>query len=87
MHEEYDEYNPKMGIWWFIGLMFIAYGVIIFATGIYYWFNPASAHALNHYHPAIWWGALLFIVGIIFYKIDRYLMRQAKQEHRQHESG
>ncbi len=52
-------------VWFFVGLILLIYGVIILGTGIYEFSHPPST-VLSHLHPAIWWGALLTIVGGIY---------------------
>jgi len=57
----------KYSIWYFIGILLLVYGVLIFATGIYEVFRPpARAVVLAHLRPAIWWGALLIVVGAFY---------------------
>jgi hypothetical protein len=57
-------------IWYFVGLILIVIGCIIFLTGIYQVFNPpASKTVLNEIHPNIWWGLLMIIFGgVMFFK-------------------
>jgi len=52
-------------VWFFVGVILLIYGVIILATGIYEFSHP-PATVLAHLHPAIWWGALLTIVGGVY---------------------
>jgi hypothetical protein len=59
----------KYSIWYFIGILLLVYGVLIFATGIYEVFRPPAREVvLASLRPAIWWGALLIVVGA-FYSI------------------
>jgi hypothetical protein len=52
-------------VWFFVGVILLIYGVIILATGIYEFSHP-PATVLAYLHPAIWWGALLTIVGGVY---------------------
>ena len=54
----------KLDIWTIIGVLFIVYGLIILASGIYYIYVPPANLALAHLHPSIWWGSLMIVIGI-----------------------
>ncbi len=57
----------EIPIWFFIGILLTAYGVLIFGTGIYFLiFPPAKPLALAYLHADIWWGLLLLTVGLIY---------------------
>jgi putative copper export protein len=50
-----------------IGLQLDIYGLIIFAAGIYnYFIPPAQTVVMSHLHAAIWWGALLVLLGVFY---------------------
>ena len=49
-------------VWFFIGILLLTYGVLILATGIYEFSNPPPT-VLATLHPAVWWGALLIVIG------------------------
>jgi FtsH-binding integral membrane protein len=56
-----------ISIWFFIGTLLLIYGVLIFGAGIYEWVAnkpPNVVHA--ELHAAVWWGALLLILGGIY---------------------
>lgn len=54
-------------LWFLIGLQLLIYGVIIEATGLWEFAHPpAQKLALAYTHPAIWWGALLLVLGIFY---------------------
>ena len=61
-------------VWFFVGLILLIYGVIILATGLYEFSHP-PATVLSHLHPAVWWGALLSIVGGVY--VYLYLPRKS----------
>lgn len=55
-------------IWFFVGLILLAMGGIIILSGIYQLINPPEVKTvLAETHPAIWWGAVMFIFGGIMY--------------------
>ena len=61
-------HRPGMlSIWFFIGLLLLAYGVLIFGAGIYELSNPPEhLVVLGNLHAGIWWGALLTVLGLIY---------------------
>ncbi len=56
----------SLSIWSFVGFIFIIYGLILTATGLYYIAKPPTGIALAHLNPSLWWGILLLIVGLLF---------------------
>jgi hypothetical protein len=55
-------------IWFFIGLLLAFYGVLIFAVGLFEWSSgryPLGVQ-LNQLHAPVWWGALLFLLGLFY---------------------
>jgi hypothetical protein len=57
-----SEGRHMVPVWFFVGVILLIYGVIILATGIYEFSHPPST-VLASLHPALWWGALLTVVG------------------------
>jgi len=56
-----------LSIWYCIGLLLLVYGVLIFAAGIYELIvPPGRVVVLAELHAAIWWGALLAVMGGIY---------------------
>ena len=57
-------------IWYFVGLILLSMGVIIFLTGIYLLISPSQHETvLSNIHPNIWWGAIMMVFGgILFLK-------------------
>ena len=54
-------------IWYFVGLILLAMGLVLFINGIYYLFTPVDKQTvLQHLHPDVWWGGLMMIVGLIY---------------------
>jgi len=60
-----SEGQGMIPVWFFVGVILLIYGVIILATGIYEISHPPGTKLAN-LHPAIWWGALLTIVGAVY---------------------
>jgi FtsH-binding integral membrane protein len=52
-------------VWFFVGVILLVYGVIILGTGIYEFSSPPPT-VLASTHPAVWWGALLTVIGGIY---------------------
>ena len=53
-----------ISIWYFIGLLLLAYGLLICSAGVYELFVPAErAVVMQSLHAGVWWGALLLILG------------------------
>lgn len=56
-----------ISIWFFIGLLLLAYGVVILSASVYEVANPpAHEVVLANLHPGIYWGAMLLILGLIY---------------------
>lgn len=59
-------------IWFFVSLILIVMGGIIFLSGIYNLINPpAEKTVLANTHPDIWWGSVMIIFGGLMYFITR----------------
>jgi hypothetical protein len=52
-------------VWFFVGVIFVVYGVIILVTGLFEFPRPPHTE-LSQLHPAIWWGAVILVVGVYF---------------------
>lgn len=72
--------KPLIPVWFFIGLLLLIDGVIIFFTGV---FGGASATVLGGYHEAVWWGLLLILIGCFY----AYKFRPRKSQRKDDESG
>jgi cytochrome c biogenesis protein CcdA len=51
-------------IWFFVGGLFVVYGILILAAGIFVASPPDVK--MQHLHIRIWWGALLLVMGLLF---------------------
>lgn len=56
------ERQHMLPVWFFIGLLLTMYGVIILITSINDWSQPSAA-ILSQYHPGVWGGIVLLVVG------------------------
>ena len=55
-------------IWFFIGVLLLVYGLLIFGYGIFELVTgcyPAGVQ-LTNLHTPIWWGGLLALLGIFY---------------------
>ena len=56
-----------LSIWFFVGVLLLAYGVLILGAGLYELVTPpARPVVLDKLHAGVWWGALLLVVGSIY---------------------
>ncbi len=62
--------DKMLDIWFFVGIMLIAYGVILSLIGIYYIFNPYTDVILGNLNPNLWWGGIMIVSGIILQLIS-----------------
>lgn len=57
-----------ISIWFFIGVALLVNGGLILAAGIYQLVNPPlnPEIVLFNLHANVWWGAVLFLLGIFY---------------------
>jgi hypothetical protein len=64
------EDNPAGGkmlpVWFFVGFIFLVYGILILITGLTELHHPPHTVLARELHPTVWWGALLTAVGGFF---------------------
>jgi FtsH-binding integral membrane protein len=60
-----SEKHHIIPVWFFVGVMFVVYGVMIFVTGLVEWSNPPETVMAN-LHPPVWWGGLLVVLGGVY---------------------
>ena len=59
--------GEALSIWFFVGIMTLAYGLVLVPVGAWEWFgNHESQTVLNNLHPTFWWGVLLLIFGSFY---------------------
>lgn len=54
-----------LSVWFFIGVLLTIYGAIILVTSISEWSMPPAV-VLARYHPGIWGGILLLLIGAFY---------------------
>jgi hypothetical protein len=52
-------------VWFFVGVMLLAYGVLILGSGLSEWSNPPHT-VLAELHAPVWWGGLLTVIGAAY---------------------
>jgi hypothetical protein len=60
-----SEKHHIIPVWFFVGVLLLVYGVLIFASGLAEWSHPPDT-VLAELHAPVWWGALLFVLGLIY---------------------
>jgi FtsH-binding integral membrane protein len=63
--EDSKPQHHMIPVWFFVGVILLIYGLIILGTGIYEFSSPPPT-VLASTHPAVWWGALLTVIGSIY---------------------
>jgi hypothetical protein len=59
--------RETLSIWFFAGVLFLIYGIIITAEGIWELSHPpAHPPVLYSLHAPIWWGGLMLICGLAY---------------------
>ena len=60
-------HGSKIPIWFFIGVLLLAYGLLITGYGVYEVATGNLANvALNQLHAPLWWGATLLMLGVFY---------------------
>ncbi len=57
-----------VSIWFFIGISLAVNGALILAAGSSQLMNPSenTGIVLYHLHANVWWGAILFAIGLFY---------------------
>jgi hypothetical protein len=69
--------DSMLPVWFFIGLLLLAYGVIILFTAAREWSHPPAV-VLSRLHPGVWGGIILILIGG-FYAL-RFRPRNRRRE-------
>jgi hypothetical protein len=60
-------HGSKIPIWFFIGVLLVAYGILITGYGL---FEVATGQladvALKELHAPLWWGGTLLLLGLFY---------------------
>lgn len=65
MTEKRDVETAELSIWFFCGILMLAYGLVLIVTGIMEFYHPPPT-VLATLHPTLWWGLLMAIFGGIY---------------------
>ena len=57
--------DQMLSIWFFVGVLMLSCGLIIFCQGIYEFSLPGTT-VLAELHPAFWWGMLMTLFGAFY---------------------
>jgi hypothetical protein len=58
--------GESLSIWFFVGILTLAYGVVLIATGIYEHFGHQPNTILANLEPTFWWGVLMTVFGTFY---------------------
>ncbi len=69
MEQETKQMKP---IWYFVGLMLTAMGAVILVSGLIDYSGGKTANTvLSELHPALWWGAVMIVAGLVLFLANR----------------
>ena len=57
-----SENRPIIPVWFFVGLLLLIYGALIFFSGLAEWHNPPPT-VLADLRAPVWWGGLMVVLG------------------------
>jgi len=60
-----SEKHHIIPVWFFVGVLLLVYGVLIFISGLAEWSHPPST-VLAELHAPVWWGGLLIVLGGVY---------------------
>lgn len=56
-----------ISIWFFVGVSLLVNGALILGAGLWELVQPPpNPVVLFHLHANVWWGAALFLLGIVY---------------------
>ncbi len=60
-------HSGRISIWFFIGVLLLIYGLMIFGYGISTLVTGELPHVtLARLHAPVWWGALMALLGLFY---------------------
>jgi hypothetical protein len=66
-HHEHQAASNELSIWFFCGILMLAYGLVLVVTGILEFHDPPPNEVLLPWlqplHSTLWWGVLLTVLG------------------------
>jgi hypothetical protein len=60
-----SEKHHIIPVWFFVGVLLLIYGILIFASGLAELSHPPDT-VLAELHAPVWWGGLLIVLGGIY---------------------
>jgi hypothetical protein len=60
-----SEKHHIIPVWFFVGVLFVVYGFLIFVSGLTEWSHPPRTVEAE-LHAPVWWGALLLVLGTVY---------------------
>jgi hypothetical protein len=60
--------GEPLSIWFFVGLILTAYGVLVVGAGLVYGQGDTVLAATR---PGLWWGAIMTLAGAVFVALGR----------------
>jgi hypothetical protein len=63
-----DMHGSGIPIWFFIGVLLLLYGAMIFGYGIFEWISGSYPPLvqLTSLHTPVWWGGVLGLLGLFY---------------------
>jgi hypothetical protein len=61
-----SERHHILPVWFFVGVLFLIYGILIVTSGLLDWSSPPSDVASVGQHAPVWWGTVMLAVGLIY---------------------
>ena len=59
-------------IWFFVGVILFVMGAVILGTGVYDLVRHIDSNkVLSRLHPAVWWGGIMTLFGLLFVLLNR----------------
>jgi len=66
-HHEHKADPSELSIWFFCGILMLAYGLVLVFTGVTEFHAPPPNEVLlpwlESLHPTLWWGMVLAVFG------------------------
>lgn len=60
-----SEKHHIIPVWFFVGVLLLVYGVMIFISGLAEWSHLPDT-VLAELHAPVWWGMLLMVLGSVY---------------------
>ena len=61
-----SEKHHIIPVWFFVGVLLLIYGLLIFVSGLAEWSHPPEGVQLSNLHAPVWWGGFLLLLGSIY---------------------